>query len=162
MTVAGLAEQQATQGNRMNQSTTPDAAVAAAILTSMQEAVIYADLEGTIQLWNHGAEAVFGFSSDEAVGKSVDIIIPEKLRAAHWAGFNKAVEHGDILSAPGARITRGLKKSGEQLYVEMSFAMVKNQAGEMIGSIAVARDATERFLAERAARQQAAASRSGS
>ena len=143
----------------MNQTSSNNEAVAAAILDSMQEAVIYANLKGVIQIWNHGAEAVFGFSADEAVGQSVDIIIPEKLRAAHWAGFNKAVEHGDILSAPGARMTRGLKKSGEQLYVEMSFAMVKSPSGAMIGSIAVARDATERFLAERAeraARQQAA------
>ena len=146
----------------MNQTSPNKQAVAAAILDSMQEAVIYADLKGVIQIWNHGAEAVFGFSADEAVGQSVDIIIPEKLRAAHWAGFNKAVEHGDILSAPGARMTRGLKKSGEQLYVEMSFAMVKSPSGDMIGSIAVARDATERFLAERAeraARQQAAAAK---
>ena len=141
----------------MNQATFNTGDVASAILAAMQEAVIYADLKGVIQVWNHGAEAVFGFTSEEAVGQSVDIIIPEKLRAAHWAGFNKAVEHGDILSAPGARMTRGLKKNGEQLYVEMSFDMVKSQTGEMIGSIAVARDATERFLAERAARQQAAA-----
>lgn len=132
-------------------------AISAAILASMQEAVIYADLDGIIRLWNHGAEAVFGFSPQDAIGQSVDIIIPEKLRAAHWTGFNKAVAHGDILSAPGARMTRGLKKNGEQLYVEMSFAMVRGQSGEMIGSIAVARDATARFLAERAARQQAAA-----
>lgn len=143
----------------MDQPSSNNDIVAAAILASMQEAVIYADLKGIIQIWNHGAEAVFGFSSDEAVGQSVDIIIPEKLRAAHWAGFNKAVEHGDILSAPGARMTRGLKKNGEQLYVEMSFAMVKGQSGDMIGSIAVARDATERFLAERAARQKAAAAK---
>lgn len=131
--------------------------VAAQILASMQEAVIYADLEGVIRLWNKGAEAVFGFTSDEAVGQSVDIIIPEKIRAAHWAGFNKAVAHGDILSAPGARMTRGLKKNGEALYVEMSFAMVRNPGGDMIGSIAVARDATARYMADRAARQQASA-----
>ena len=141
--------------SQLNQSDT--GAVAAAIVASMQEAVVYADLNGVIQLWNRGAEAVFGFTSEEAIGKSVDIIIPEKLRAAHWAGFNKAVAHGDLLSSPGARMTRGLKKDGDQLYVEMSFAMVKSQNGEMIGSIAVARDATARYLAERAARQQAAA-----
>jgi PAS domain S-box-containing protein len=141
--------------NELKQNDT--GAVAAAILAGMQEAVIYADLNGTIQLWNHGAETIFGFSSEEALGQSVDLIIPEKLRAAHWAGFNKAVAHGDILSAPGARMTKGLKKDGDQLYVEMSFAMVRNESGEMIGSIAVARDATARFLAERAARQQAAA-----
>lgn len=144
--------------NELKQNDT--GAVAAAILAGMQEAVIYADLNGTIQLWNHGAETIFGFSSEEALGQSVDLIIPEKLRAAHWAGFNKAVAHGDILSAPGARMTKGLKKDGDQLYVEMSFAMVRNQSGEMIGSIAVARDATARFLAERAARQQAAAAAS--
>ena len=148
---------QSNQNNTVNNAE----AAAAAILASMQEAVIYADLNGVIQMWNHGAEAVFGYKSDEAIGKSVDIIIPEKLRAAHWAGFNKAVAHGDILSSPGARMTRGLKKDGEQLYVEMSFAMVRNQGGEMIGSIAVARDATARYLAERAARQQAAAASSG-
>lgn len=144
------------QGDQMHQLSFNSDAVAAAILASMQEAVIYADLKGIIQFWNRGAETIFGFTSDEVAGQSVDIIIPEKLRAAHWAGFNKAVEHGHILSAPGARMTRGLKKDGGQLYVEMSFAMVKSQTGEMIGSIAVARDATERFLAERAARQQAA------
>jgi PAS domain S-box-containing protein len=128
------------------------AADADAILSCMQEAVVYSDLQGIIRLWNKGAEHVFGFTAEEAVGQSVDIIIPEKLRKAHWAGFNKAVEHGDILSAPGARMTRALKKNGDALYVEMSFAMVRNRAGQMTGSLAVARDATARFMAERAAR----------
>lgn len=125
---------------------------AQAILASMQEAVVYSDLKGVIRLWNRGAEQVFGFSAQEAVGQSVDIIIPEKLRKAHWAGFNKAVEHGDILSPPGSRMTKALTKSGETIYVDMSFAMVRNRAGEMTGSIAVARDATARYMAERAAR----------
>lgn len=130
-----------------------DAAVdAEAILSCMQEAVVYSDLKGIIRLWNKGAEHVFGFTAEEAVGQSVDIIIPEKLRKAHWAGFNKAVEHGDILSAPGSRMTRALKKNGDALYVDMSFAMVRNRAGEMMGSLAVARDATARYMAERAAR----------
>ena len=133
-----------------------DAAVdAQAILCCMQEAVVYSDLQGIIRLWNTGAEHVFGFAAQEAIGQSVDIIIPEKLRKAHWAGFNKAVQHGDILSVPGARMTRALKKNGDALYVEMSFAMVRNGAGEMTGSLAVARDATARYLAERAARAAA-------
>ncbi len=128
------------------------AADADAILACMQEAVVYSDLKGIIRLWNNGAEHVFGFTAEEAVGQSVDIIIPEKLRKAHWAGFNKAVEHGDILSPPGSRMTRALKKNGDSLYVDMSFAMVRNRDGQMIGSLAVARDATERYMAERAAR----------
>ena len=121
----------------------------------MQEAVIYADLQGTILLWNHGAELVFGFTGAEAIGQSVDLIVPEKMRQAHWDGYNKAIEHGDILSARGARMTRALQKNGEPLYVEMSFAMVHDQSGQLTGSIAVARDATARFMAERAARQGA-------
>lgn len=125
------------------------------ILACLHEAVIMADLKGMIVVWNKGAEDVFGFSAEDAVGQSVDIIVPEKMRAAHWDGYNKAIAHGDVLSSKGARMTRALKKNGEPLYVEMSFAMVRNQAGELTGSIAVARDATARFVAERAARQAA-------
>ncbi|MBC7514200.1 MAG: PAS domain-containing protein [Herminiimonas sp.] len=135
---------------------TNEAASAANIIAAMQEAVVYADLQGTIVVWNHGAELVFGFSSAEAVGQSVDIIVPEKMRKAHWDGFNKAIAHGDILSERGARMTRALQKNGEPLYVEMSFAMVHDAGGALTGSIAVARDATARFMAERAARQAAA------
>lgn len=131
-------------------------AIAGDILTSMQEAVVYADLGGIIRAWNRGAEAVFGFSADDAIGQSVDIIVPEKMRAAHWAGYNKAIAHGDTYSGRGARMTRALQKNGEALYVEMSFAMVRDAAGVMTGSIAVARDATARYLAERAAKVQAA------
>ena len=130
---------------------------AADILAALQEAVIYADLQGTILVWNHGAELVFGFSAAEAVGQSVDLIVPEKMRKAHWDGFNKAIEHGDILSARGARMTRALQKNGEPLYVEMSFAMVHDKGGALTGSVAVARDATARFTADRAARQAATA-----
>lgn len=142
----------------MNEAISSNAAAtqAADIVAAMQEAVIYADLQGTIVVWNHAAELVFGFSSAEAVGKSVDIIVPEKMRKAHWDGFNKAVAHGDILSARGARMTRALQKNGEPLYVEMSFAMVHDASGALTGSIAVARDATARFMAERAARQTSA------
>ena len=133
-------------------------ALAGDIVNCMHEAVIVADLKGVVVVWNHGAETLFGFTADEAIGQSVELIVPEKMRNAHWDGFNKAIAHGDTLSAKGSRMTRALQKNGEPLYVDMSFAMVKNASGELTGSIAVARDATARFLAERAARQQAAAS----
>jgi PAS domain S-box-containing protein len=131
------------------------------ILKSIHEAVVYADLKGIIQYWNHGSEAVFGFSADEAVGQSLDLIIPEKLRKAHWDGYEKAIERGDTISGRGARITRALHKSGQTLYVDMSFAMVKDQSNTLIGSLAVARDATERFQEERKLRQQVAGLASG-
>jgi PAS domain S-box-containing protein len=126
------------------------------ILKSIHEAVIYADLKGIIQYWNHGSETVFGFSAEEAVGQSLDIIIPEKLRKAHWDGYEKAIARGDTISGRGSRITRATHKTGQTLYVDMSFAMVKNQANELIGSLAVARDATERYQEERKLRQQVA------
>lgn len=126
------------------------------ILKSIHEAVIYADLKGAIQYWNHGAETVFGFSAEEAVGQSLDIIIPEKLRKAHWDGYEKAIARGDTISGRGSRITRATHKSGQTLYVDMSFAMVRNQSNELIGSLAVARDATERYQEERKLRQQVA------
>lgn len=126
------------------------------ILRSMPEALIFADLEGIIGLWNPGAETVFGFAASEAIGQSLDLIIPEKLRKAHWDGFNKAIVRGGTLPGRTSMITRSLHKSGEQIYVDMSFAMVKNQAGQMLGSMAVARDATKRFLEEKNLRRQLA------
>src|SRR5665647_1495588 len=126
------------------------------ILRSMPEALVYADLEGIIRRWNPGAETVFGFSAAEALGQNLDLIIPERMRKAHWDGFNKAIVRGGTLPGRTSMITRSLHKSGEQIYVDMSFAMVKNQAGQMLGSMAVARDATKRFLEEKNMRRQLA------
>ena len=140
----------------MTQPRSPGAdTVAGDILDHMHEAVIFADLAGIIRVWNRASETIFGFSSEEAVGQSVDIIVPEKMRRAHWDGYKKAIERGDTISGKGSRLTRALQKNGEPLYVDMSFAMVRNQEGEMTGSIAVARDATARCMAERAAKQPA-------
>ncbi len=126
------------------------------ILQSIHEAIVYADLKGIIQYWNGGSETVFGFSAEEALGQSLDIIIPEKMRKAHWDGYEKAIARGDTVSGKGSRITRALHKTGQTLYVDMSFAMVRDQSGQLVGSLAVARDATERYLDERKLRQQVA------
>ena len=95
---------------------------------------------------------MFGFSTAEAIGQSLDIIIPERLREAHWRGFHAAIASGKTRLNGRPTVTRALHKSGATLYVEMSFAMVCNTAGEVIGSVAVARDATERVQREKAAR----------
>lgn len=126
------------------------------ILQAMPEALIFADLQGIIRLWNPGAETVFGFTAAQAVGQSLDLIIPERLRQAHWHGFNQAVARGGTIPGRRSLITRSLHQSGEQIYVDMSFAMVKNQAGHMLGALAVARDATARFLEEKNLRRQLA------
>lgn len=134
----------------------PDA-IAAGIVRAIPEAIIFADLKGLVRYWNRGAEEIFGFTAQEAIGQSLDMIIPERMRQPHWDGYYKAIELGDTYSGRGSRITRSLHKEDKQLYVDMSFAIVKDNAGQVIGSLAVARDATERFTAEKEMRKQIAA-----
>lgn len=129
-----------------------DSPLAERVLACMMEAVIHADRQGLIELWNPAAETMFGFSTAEAIGQSLDIIIPERLREAHWRGFYAAIASGRTRLNGRPTVTRALHKSGATLYVEMSFAMVCATSGEVIGSVAVARDATERVQREKAAR----------
>lgn len=129
---------------------------AAHILRSIPEALIYCDLEGIIRIWNAGAEKIFGWTAAEAVGQSLDMIIPERMRRAHWDGFNQALERGGVKPGRTSMITRSLHKSAEFIYVDMSFEMVRDEAGQMLGSLAVARDATKRFNEEKALRKQLA------
>src|SRR5574343_432566 len=122
------------------------------ILACMSEAVIHADRQGLIELWNPAAEAMFGHPAAEAIGQSLDIIIPERLRAAHWRGFHAAIASGNMRLNGRPTVTRAVHRSGATLYVEMSFALVGSADGEIIGSVAVARDVTERILRDKAAR----------
>lgn len=134
----------------------PLEATAASILRSMPEALIFCDLDGIIRVWNAGAEKVFGFAAAEALGQSLDLIIPERMRQAHWDGFHAAVARGGVKPGRTSMITRSLHKSGEFIYVDMSFEMVKDEQGRMLGSMAVARDATARFAEEKNLRRQLA------
>jgi len=127
------------------------AALASLVLAQAVDAVIYADTDGTIRLWNAAAEKLFGFPSHDAIGASLDIIIPERLRDAHWRGYRAAVQSGATRLAGRATLTKGLHRSGRSLYVEMSFSVVKDAAGHVIGSVAIARDVTERQLKAREA-----------
>ena len=122
------------------------------ILAQTTDALIYSDSAGVIQRWNEAAARMFGFSADEALGANLDLIIPEHLRAAHWAGFDKAMASGSTRLAGRPSLTRAAHKNGNKLYVEMTFALVKDDAGQVVGSVAIARDVTERVEKERAAR----------
>jgi len=122
------------------------------ILEQTTDALVYSDTDGTIRRWNHAAEVLFGFPAAEAIGQNLDLIIPEHLRAAHWAGFGKAIASGTTRLAGRPALTRAVHKNGSKLYVEMTFAVVKDRAGAVVGSVAIARDALERVEKERAAR----------
>lgn len=133
-------------------TTTSD--MAEQILDQVADALICADRDGAIIRWNRACTALFGFSADEALGQNLDLIIPEHLRAAHWRGFDAAMTRGALKLEGRPTLTRALHKSGRRLYVEMTFAIVKESSGNGVAcSVAMARDVTERVEKERAARQ---------
>ncbi|MCS3497780.1 PAS domain S-box-containing protein [Bradyrhizobium japonicum] len=124
----------------------------ARIVDDVADALIYSDRAGTITRWNRASTALFGFSAGEALGQNLDLIIPEHLRAAHWKGFEAALASGAMKLAGRPTLTRALHKSGRKLYIEMTFALVRDAGGAVVGSVAMARDVTERVERERAAR----------
>lgn len=130
------------------------------ILEQMLDALIFADRDGIIRLWNRGAEVIFGFTAAEAVGASLDLIVPERLRAAHNNGFHRAVASGHLKSHGEVLTTRANHKYGSRLYVDFSFGLLKGEAGELLGVFAIGRDATARHLEGIAKNAQKAASSS--
>jgi PAS domain S-box-containing protein len=134
-----------------------DPALFEALVEQMPDAVVFADRDGVIRAWNRGAEAVFGFAASEVLGQSLDVIIPERLRAAHWDGFRRAVDSGQTRHANQVRTTRSLHKDGRKLYVDLSFGVITDSAGSVAGAVAVGRDCSERYLSEMALRDRLAA-----
>jgi PAS domain S-box-containing protein len=118
--------------------------VARAILEQLPDALIYADRLGIIRVWSAGAARVFGYTATEALGQSLDIIVPERFRQAHWDGFHAALAAGATKYSGKAMTTRAVNKDGEKVYVEMSFGIVRDQAGAVVGAVAVGRDCTDR------------------
>jgi len=133
-----------------------------ALLESASDAIVATDREGRINFWNPGAERIFGFTAREAVGQSLDLIIPENLRARHWAGFHHVMKtgvsrysHGDLLSVPG------LTRDGRRISVEFTTVMLRD-GDQITGTVAVMRDVTKRFEEVRELKRKLAeAGRSG-
>ena len=126
-----------------------------AILEQAQDAIIFADREGVIRLWNRGAEIIFGWGAAEAMGRNLSLIIPEKFRHAHEEGFRHAVHTGQIRHDGRVLTTRAQHKYGSRLYVELSFALLKDANGAVAGAFAIGRDCTARHLEEVARRVSA-------
>lgn len=117
-----------------------------AILAAAADAVVATDRDGIIQVWNPGAERIFGHRADEALGQSLNLIIPERLRARHWEGFRNVMATGeshygagDLLSVPGVR------NDGQRISLEFTIVPLKDEQGRMWGLAAVMRDVTSRF-----------------
>ena len=121
------------------------------ILDEMLDAVIYADRNGIIRLWNRGAEVIFGYAASEAIGSPLDMIVPPRLKSAHAAGFREALRAGRLKSHGGVMTTRANHKYGSRLYVDFSFGLLRDEGGATIGVFAVGRDATARHMEQVAA-----------
>lgn len=130
--------------------TKPEILLGDLIVEQTADALIYSNSDGVIERWNAAATALFGYSAGEALGRSLDLIIPEHLRAAHWRGFEAAMSSGKTRLHGRPTLTRAEHKTGRKLYVEMSFAVIVDAAGTTLGSVAMARDVTERIDRERA------------
>ncbi len=131
--------------------------LSAHILDLAPDAILYADREGTIRLWNKGAERIFGFAAKDAIGRSLDLIIPEKLRARHWEGYHKTMATGEtrygteLLSVPATH------QSGSRLSTEFSIVMLRDEAGRPLGVAAIMRDITARHQQEKEMKERLAA-----
>jgi PAS domain S-box-containing protein len=107
------------------------------------DAVIATDLEGAITVWNRAAAEMFGYGRDEVLGRSLDIIIPERFREAHWEGFRKAVASGSTKHRGRALKTRAQAKSGEKCYVDFAFSLLRGREDKVIGAVATARKSVD-------------------
>ncbi len=122
----------------MDEDSRQFSSLAELILEQTADAVIYSNRQGVIERWNKAATVLFGYEWMEANGQSLDLIIPESLRAAHWRGFEAAVTQGATRLHGRPTLTRAEHKSGTRLYVEMSFSLVTDELGNVLGSVAMA------------------------
>ena len=114
------------------------------IVNNAQEAMIYADRDGTIQLWNAGAESMFGYSVDEALGKSLDLIIPDRQRQRHWEGYEKVMATGETRYGKELLAVPALHKDGTRISLEFSIVLVRDNGGSPVGIAAIMREVTAR------------------
>lgn len=121
------------------------------LLDGSPDAVLVSDRAGVVRYWNEAATRLFGFTAEEAVGRSMDLIVPERLRGRHWDGWRKVMETGvtrygagELLAVPATH------KEGRTLSIEFSIQLVRGPSGQIEWVAAVFRDVTERFQRDKA------------
>ena len=124
------------------------------IVGESNDAIMFSDHEGIIRLWNNGAERIFGYTAVEAIGQSLDLIIPENLRKRHWDGYYRVMESGTSRYSVDMLATPALRKGGARLSTEFSMVLIRGSNGEMLGVAAIIRDVTARWQREKEARER--------
>lgn len=120
------------------------------------DAIVVADREGMIRLWNHGAEMVFGFPPAEALGRSLDLIIPETLRGRHWEGYHQVMATGETRYGVSLLAVPALHRDGRRLSIEFTVIPLQDAEGRMLGIGSIIRDVSARWQAEQALRKRLA------
>ena len=118
------------------------------------DAVVVADASGAINLWNPAAERLFGFTQAEALGNSLDLIIPERLQERHWTGYRKTMASGETRYGHDLLRVPALHKDGRALSIAFTVGLLRGSQGETTGIVAVIRDETARFAEERRLRKR--------
>jgi PAS domain S-box-containing protein len=126
------------------------------LIAAMGDAVIISDAGGAITLWNPAAERMFGFAEDEALGKPLDLIIPERLRGRHWEGYHKTMATGQTRYGSDVLRVPAVHKDGRPLSIAFTVALLLSPQQAVTGIVAVIRDETSRFNEERALRKRLA------
>jgi PAS domain S-box-containing protein len=126
------------------------------IVEHAPDAIIMADRDGIIRLWNAGASAIFGYSAAEAIGASLDLIVPDQLRARHWEGFRKVMQTGVTRYGAELLAVPAIRRDEARISVEFSVTLLRNLAGEVVGVAAIMRDVTQRWAEQKQMRQRLA------
>lgn len=134
----------------------PDTIDHAQLVAAIGDAIVIADPQGAITLWNPAAERLFGYTAPEALGQSLDLIIPERLRARHWQGYDKTMATGTTRYGSELLKVPAVGKDGKAMSIAFTVALLKDGNGAVSGIVAVIRDETARFQEERALRKRLA------
>jgi PAS domain S-box-containing protein len=108
-------------------------------------AILFADRDGKIRFWNAGAEAMFGYTAEEALGQSLDLIVPEKQRPRHWEGWERVMASGVTKYGRDPLAVPALRKDGSRISIEFNIIMLRAPTGELLGAAAMVQDVTARW-----------------
>jgi PAS domain S-box-containing protein len=131
-------------------------ALCESIVDQSSVAIVFGDREGIVRLWNSGAETMFGWTAGEAIGKSMDMIIPEKHWERHWEGYSRVMESGVTKYGHNVLAVPALTKDGRRISVEFNVVLLKDAEGRVLGIAATMQDVTARWERDKALRARLA------
>lgn len=126
------------------------------IVDNSKDAIIFADRDGVIRLWNSGAETMFGYSAEEALGQSLDLIIPERLRERHWKGYSQSMTTGITRYDQQVLAVPAIRKDVSRISIEFTIVLLRDEKGELLGPAAIIRDVTTRWERDKTMKERLA------